>query len=118
MPALGVSGSSSRGSHATQPHPSGPLLLPLKSARPTLFHRRLKTSEPSTKIDDKLFNQFCNVEPFTLEAANLVHDIVQGESELFKIPRKRQIAVMYKVFQHCWLWSLRELSLLVHARIL
>ena len=61
---------------------------------------------------------FCNVEPFTLAAVKLVHDIVQGESELFKIPWKRQIALMYKVFQYCWLWSLGELPLLVHARIL
>jgi hypothetical protein len=115
MPVLGVSGSSSSGSHTTQHRPSGPLLLPLKSACPIPNPCRLKPSEPFTKIDDQPFNKFCDVEPFTLVAANLVHDIVQGESELFKIPQKRQIALMYKVFQYCWLWSLGELPLLVHA---
>ena len=117
MPALGVSGSSSSCSHTTQPCPGGPLLSPLKSARSTPIHHHLKMFEPSTDIDDGLLMDFCSVEPFSLEASNLVHDVVQGESDLFTIPRRRQIVLMYKLFQHCWLWSLCELPLLVHAWI-
>ena len=111
MPALGVSGPSS-GSRINQPRPGGPLLSYLKPPRSTPIHRRLKVPEPSTDIDDKLLKDFCSVTPFSLEASNLVHDVVQGESDLFRIPRRRQIALMYKVFQHCWLWSLRELHYL------
>ena len=115
MPALGVSGPSSSGSRTNQPHPGDLLLSPVKPPCSTPIHCHLKMPKPSTDIDNQLLKDFCSAKPFLLEASKLVHDVVQGESDLFKIPRRRQIVLMYKVFQHCWLQSLHELPLLVYA---
>lgn len=72
------------------------------------FLPSLMMPELGESAEDKLLGAFYCAEPFSLEATDLIHDIVDGYSDLFKFPMKRQIALLYKVFQHCWVKSLRE----------
>jgi hypothetical protein len=78
--------------------------LPRSTPRP-----HSKISEPSSALDEKILKTFCEVEPGSLDAADLVYHIQEGTSDLCRISRKRQIMLLYKVFQHCWLESLSEL---------
>jgi hypothetical protein len=109
MPALVVAGFESD-THANPGPPRPPMSNP-KPTRPTP-RLRSKKSEPPSRIDDQLLKAFCDAEPASLEAEDLIHAVLEGESDLFKIPRRRQITLMYKVFQHCWLESLSELLFL------
>jgi hypothetical protein len=73
------------------------------------IHRSNKTPESQTSIEDEILNSFYRVKPFSLEAVNLIHSIIDSDSDLLDIPMKRQILLLYKVLQHCWVESLSEL---------
>ena len=111
MPALGVPSFGGSASHKMHPHPPDVAHVPMsapKLPRPAPTRRAAKRSEPSTAIDDRILQDFYNAAPFSIKAEDLIHAIMEGESDLFKIPRRRQINLLYKVFQHCWVRSLRE----------
>jgi hypothetical protein len=97
--------------------PSSRILLPATSSSKPPAPRRChpkRAPEPSHDIDKKILDSFCTAEPGSLEAADLIEDIAEGHSDLFKIPRKRQIALLYKGFQHHWLQSLCRLHPMLH----
>ena len=112
MPALGVPncrGSTSQGAAPQDgiPHTSA---LATPSPHPAATCRcSKKASEPSSALDAKVLQAFINVKPFSSDAAALLDGIHKGSSELFKIPRQRQISMLYKAFQHFWLESLSGL---------
>jgi len=103
MPPLGVPTLGSSIGYCTAPPPKALPKTPLPKTR----HSR-ETPKAKTALEDEIFQSFYNAMPFSLEAAQLIHDVVNGDSDLFKIPTKRQILLLYKVFQHCWLESLSE----------
>jgi hypothetical protein len=71
---------------------------------------RAKSELPKMSKELSAFLQsFYDAEPSTLEAADIIHDINNGESVLLDLPMKEQILLLYKVFQHYWLRSLSEL---------
>jgi hypothetical protein len=90
------------------PPPSNSTAKPSHPVPPR--HRSKKAPEPSHDIDSEILKAFCSAKPGSPEAADLIQDIVEGHSNFFKIPRKRQIALLYKAFQHHWLQSLCEVQ--------
>jgi hypothetical protein len=71
--------------------------------------KRTLGSQQHQALEAKLLTSFCKVKPLTVEAAEIIHLINNMESDLHKLPVRRQIALVYKVFQHFWLKSLGKL---------
>ena len=99
MPALGVPNCSSH--RAPQDGVPCTSALTTRPPRPAPIRRHSKkTSEPPSSLDAKILQAFINAKPFSSDAAELLDSILEGNSELFKIPRRRQISMLYRAFQH------------------
>ena len=65
---------------------------------------------PSLKSveEEQFLKTLCTVKPYSQDAQDLIDDILSGESELFKLPTKSQVPLLYKALQNIWCQSVCE----------
>jgi len=76
------------------------------------LHSKIRYSKPPPSLksveEEQFLKTLCTVEPFSQDAQDLIDDILSGESELFKLPTKSQVPLLYKALQNIWCQSVHE----------